>query len=197
MASLVYRGTGQALSWIREEVEERIAAPNMIFSLTVTSSSSIILSLYPSLLFIFSYFKLTLDYNPSSYVANGQARSFASVFCFRFHFLCLFLQRLCNFFSIFLWSNRVKLELYDQMVGMGFAKMTVAAALRHTNNDLHGALRIIQEQPELLSISDHDVVPDWDGPITDEMIAQVYYFNSTSNIIIHKGVIGSGMGCRV
>lgn len=70
----------------------------------------------------------------------------------------------------------VKLELYDQMVGMGFAKMTVAAALRHTNNDLHGALRIIQEQPELLSISDHDVVPDWDGPITDEMIAQLTEF---------------------
>ncbi|XP_054774502.2 NEDD8 ultimate buster 1-like [Lytechinus pictus] len=59
------------------------------------------------------------------------------------------------------------------MVAMGFSKSTVAAALRHTNNDLHGALRIIQEQPELLSLPDTDVVPGWDGPITDEMIAQL------------------------
>ncbi|XP_071489465.1 NEDD8 ultimate buster 1-like [Diadema antillarum] len=71
-------------------------------------------------------------------------------------------------------GNWVKTDLFDQMVEMGFSKETVASALKQTNNDLHGALKLIQEHPELLTLDD-DLKTDrnWNGTITDEMLAQV------------------------
>ena len=62
--------------------------------------------------------------------------------------------------------------MYETLVGMGFPTSAVAAAVRQTNNDLHKALEVLQERPELLHIPDPGE-DDWQGQITDEMIAMV------------------------
>lgn len=69
-------------------------------------------------------------------------------------------------------SFRVKLEVYETLVGMGFPTSAVKAAVRQTNNDLHRALEVLQERPDLLDIPDIED-DDWKGTITDEMIARV------------------------
>ena len=55
---------------------------------------------------------------------------------------------------------------------MGFPKTAVVSALKQTNNDLHRALEVMQEHPDLLTMMDTDERP-WQGQVTDEMIAQV------------------------
>ncbi|XP_072034436.1 NEDD8 ultimate buster 1-like [Amphiura filiformis] len=72
-------------------------------------------------------------------------------------------------------GQKVNIEIYESLVGMGFPTSAVAASLRQTNNDLHRALELLQEQPELLQLAtdpDEDD-DDWKGVITDSMIAMV------------------------
>ncbi|XP_071792301.1 NEDD8 ultimate buster 1-like [Asterias amurensis] len=66
----------------------------------------------------------------------------------------------------------VKAEIYHTLISMGFPKTAVVSSLKQTNNDLHRALEVMQEHPDLLTLMDTDERP-WQGQVTDEMIAQV------------------------
>lgn len=68
-------------------------------------------------------------------------------------------------------GEQVSASSYQLLISMGFPKGASAEALRQTNNDIPNALQVIQEQPELLSLSDPD--PDSESLVTDEMIRQV------------------------
>lgn len=68
-------------------------------------------------------------------------------------------------------GDKVNVNSYEMLTGMGFSGGAAAEALRQANNDVSQALEVLEKHPELLSLPDpgkKDVV------ITDEMLAQVY-----------------------
>ncbi|XP_063831806.1 uncharacterized protein LOC135081014 [Ostrinia nubilalis] len=51
-------------------------------------------------------------------------------------------------------GSEVRQQLVDALVGMGYSRRLAAHALRNSNNHVAEAVRLIQEQPELLQDSD-------------------------------------------
>ncbi|XP_052744625.1 NEDD8 ultimate buster 1 [Bicyclus anynana] len=80
-------------------------------------------------------------------------------------------------------GSAVKPQLVEALQGMGFARRLAIIALRNSNNSVADAVRLIQEQPELLEDSDSDdamtpssedfpVEPD--NKLVDELVAMGY-----------------------
>ncbi|PIK47243.1 putative NEDD8 ultimate buster 1 [Apostichopus japonicus] len=70
----------------------------------------------------------------------------------------------------------IKVDVYEQLLDMGFPSGVTAAALRQTNSDLQLSLEAIQNHPEWYDVPDisfDEPSPDWTGNITDEMLAQI------------------------
>ncbi|ELU11079.1 hypothetical protein CAPTEDRAFT_227081 [Capitella teleta] len=65
-------------------------------------------------------------------------------------------------------GSKINIDVYEDLLRLGFPKGAAAEALKQVNNSLDQALQVLQDHPELLSIKDPDPIP-----ITDEMIAQV------------------------
>ncbi|CAM9686515.1 unnamed protein product [Lampetra planeri] len=55
---------------------------------------------------------------------------------------------------------------------MGFASRTAAEALRQADNDVHRALQILEDHPELLALSDNDADEE-SVEVTEELLLQV------------------------
>lgn len=50
-------------------------------------------------------------------------------------------------------GSAVSQQLVDALVGMGYSRALAAVALRNSNNHVAEAVRLIQEQPELVTYS--------------------------------------------
>lgn len=69
----------------------------------------------------------------------------------------------------------IKVDVYEQLLGMGFPSGVIAEALKQTNSDLQLSLEAIQNHPEWYDVPDipvEDSEPAWTGEITDAMLAR-------------------------
>lgn len=69
----------------------------------------------------------------------------------------------------------IKVDVYEQLLGMGFPSGVIAEALKQTNSDLQLSLEAIQNHPEWYDVPDipvEDSKPAWTGEITDAMLAR-------------------------
>lgn len=64
-------------------------------------------------------------------------------------------------------GSTVNQQLVDGLVGMGYTRRLAALALRNSNNNVAEAVRLIQEQPEMVSLSpspsDKPAASGWSG----------------------------------
>lgn len=73
------------------------------------------------------------------------------------------------------------MDVYEQLIEMGFPSGVAAAALKQTNSDLQLSLEAIQSHGEWYDLPDvplNQLSPDWSGDITDEMLAQVISYRN-------------------
>lgn len=69
---------------------------------------------------------------------------------------------------------RIKVDVYEQLLWMGFPSGVIVEALKQTNSDLQLSLEAIQNHPEWYDVPDIPVEePAWTGEITDDMLARV------------------------
>lgn len=66
----------------------------------------------------------------------------------------------------------VDTESLRNLRAMGFASRTAAEALRQADNDVHRALQILEDHPELLALSDNDADEE-SVEVTEELLLQV------------------------
>ncbi|XP_032812715.1 NEDD8 ultimate buster 1 [Petromyzon marinus] len=66
----------------------------------------------------------------------------------------------------------VDTESLRNLRAMGFASRTAAEALRQADNDVHHALQILEDHPELLALSDNDADEE-SVEVTEELLLQV------------------------
>uniref|UniRef100_S4RRC1 Negative regulator of ubiquitin-like proteins 1 n=1 Tax=Petromyzon marinus TaxID=7757 RepID=S4RRC1_PETMA len=69
-------------------------------------------------------------------------------------------------------ERRQDTESLRNLRAMGFASRTAAEALRQADNDVHHALQILEDHPELLALSDNDADEE-SVEVTEELLLQV------------------------
>ncbi|RVE43543.1 hypothetical protein evm_011801 [Chilo suppressalis] len=69
-------------------------------------------------------------------------------------------------------GSEVKQQFVEALIGMGFSRRLATLALRNSNNHVSDAVRLIQEQPEMLVDSDVSSSDSTQSPRSDETVVE-------------------------